>query len=83
MKQSYGEIEFPKVSFCNLNPMKFSKMLENEKLFQIINETATKNQVELTEFGLYLEVFFFLILNMYSKCIWRPKLEMNLARQNV
>ncbi|XP_052719543.1 acid-sensing ion channel 1-like [Crassostrea angulata] len=62
MKQSYGEIEFPKVSFCNLNPMKFSKMLENEKLFQIINETATKNQVELTEFGLYLEKY----LKMYQ-----------------
>ena len=56
MKQKYGELEFPKISFCNLNPMKFSKVLENERLFKIINETAEVMKVEILDFGLFIEV---------------------------
>ncbi|XP_078326037.1 acid-sensing ion channel 2-like [Crassostrea virginica] len=57
MKQKYGELEFPKISFCNLNPMKFSKVLENERLFKIINETAEVMKVEILDFGLFIEKY--------------------------
>ncbi|XP_061165069.1 amiloride-sensitive sodium channel subunit beta-like [Saccostrea echinata] len=57
IKNEYGKIAFPKVSFCNLNPMKFSKMLENEKLFKIINETATLTGVDMLDFGTIVEKY--------------------------
>ncbi|XP_056012002.1 amiloride-sensitive sodium channel subunit beta-like isoform X2 [Ostrea edulis] len=57
VKNRYGELEFPKVSFCNLNPMKFSKMVEKEKLFRIINETAALTKVDILDFGIFVEKY--------------------------
>ncbi|XP_062584908.1 amiloride-sensitive sodium channel subunit alpha-like [Saccostrea cucullata] len=62
IKNEYGQIEFPKVSFCNLSPMKFSKMLTYENLFKIINETATLTGVDMLDFGTNVEKY----LNLYQ-----------------
>ena len=48
----YGSLQFPAITLCNLNPVQFSKVQEVKALYQVIDETAQKLNMSMSEFGL-------------------------------
>ena len=53
MELEYGPLQFPAITICNLNPVKFQKVLQVKALYQVINETAEQLDMDMSEFELY------------------------------